>query len=72
MVHQQKYNKNTTKQESIYAWYPQAQTLLVKENSKDIYSKLGTRAPKPEAYCGTLKIKMLFQNFYIYIFCYRS
>ena len=45
--------RNTTRQETIYGWYPQAQTLLIKESPKDIYSKLGSRAPKQvQSMCG--------------------
>jgi hypothetical protein len=47
--------RNTTKHESIYGWYPSVQTESFKEDPKEIYTKLGTRPPKQQSYCGMLK-----------------
>jgi hypothetical protein len=48
MVQKQKF-KNTTKKECIYGWYPPAETESVNETPKEIYSKLGSRAPKSQS-----------------------
>ena len=53
MVQKQKF-KNTTKKECIYGWYPPAETQIVNETSKDVYSNLGSRAPKPQSNLGIL------------------
>ncbi len=47
--------KNTTSTETVYAWFPSSERILnktEKDDPKEIYAKLGSRAPKATSYCG--------------------